>query len=278
MNVVWEYSTDLFDAETIDRMAGHFLHLLAEIIAAPQRRVSELSLLGEAERRQVLVDFNQTQVSYPNDEECLHELFERAGRSHAQTRRRSSSTSTSWIYATLIGAPTASPTTCESSGSVRTRPVGDLCRALARAGDRRCSRSSRRGPPTSRWTRATRRNGSRSCSRTPRRQILLIQRALLPAGCRRRGTAMVTVDDDADCRDRPTTRTGQRRRARSPRVRRSTPLVRRGGRRARSNTHRAIVQPPAVDARRLPPDAGRRRSCRRPFSALTCRCGSSSGR
>ena len=77
LNIVWEYSTDLFDPETIDRMADQFLHPAAEIIAAPQRRVSELSLLAEDERRQVLVEFNRTQVYVSQRRGCLHELFER---------------------------------------------------------------------------------------------------------------------------------------------------------------------------------------------------------
>ena len=41
-----EYSTDLFDASTIERMAGHFERLLEGIVADPQQRIGELPLLS----------------------------------------------------------------------------------------------------------------------------------------------------------------------------------------------------------------------------------------
>ena len=70
-----EYSTDLFDEARIERMVGHFSTLLEAAAANPEGRLSELPLLTEAERRQVLVEWNQTRIPYPKDR-CLHELFE----------------------------------------------------------------------------------------------------------------------------------------------------------------------------------------------------------
>ena len=70
-----EYCTDLFEAETIRRMLGHYQTLLEGVVANPDRRLSELPMLTNAERRQVLVEWNRTEVSYPRDR-CLHELFE----------------------------------------------------------------------------------------------------------------------------------------------------------------------------------------------------------
>ena len=49
-----EYSTDLFEAATITRMAAHFRTLLESIVANPEQRISRLSLLPAAERKQVL--------------------------------------------------------------------------------------------------------------------------------------------------------------------------------------------------------------------------------
>ena len=72
---VLEYNTDLFEAATINRMAGHFQQLLEGIVANPDRPLSELPMLTEAERQQLLVEWNQTQVDYPKDY-CIHELFE----------------------------------------------------------------------------------------------------------------------------------------------------------------------------------------------------------
>ena len=47
------YRSDLFDAATIDRMAGHLSMLLAGAAAAPETRLSELSLLTAAEQAQL---------------------------------------------------------------------------------------------------------------------------------------------------------------------------------------------------------------------------------
>src|SRR5262249_43616602 len=61
--------------ETIARMEGHFLTLLAEIVANPDSPLSKLPLLTSAERRQILADWNDTRVDYPRDT-SLHHLFE----------------------------------------------------------------------------------------------------------------------------------------------------------------------------------------------------------
>ncbi len=39
---MWEYATDLFEAETIGRMAGHFEVLLLAIAQNPQQPISTL--------------------------------------------------------------------------------------------------------------------------------------------------------------------------------------------------------------------------------------------
>ncbi|MDZ7970833.1 MAG: condensation domain-containing protein, partial [Nostoc sp. DedSLP03] len=70
-----EYSTDLFEESTISRMAGHLQSLLQGIVANPQGRLSELPLLTEPEKHQLLVEWNDTNSEYPQ-EKCIHELFE----------------------------------------------------------------------------------------------------------------------------------------------------------------------------------------------------------
>ncbi|HEY0735446.1 MAG TPA: amino acid adenylation domain-containing protein [Herpetosiphonaceae bacterium] len=69
-----EYSTDLFDRETILRMARHFAVLLDGIGAAPERRIAELPLLTPEERQDLLVDWNARAVSFPA-EACMHDLI-----------------------------------------------------------------------------------------------------------------------------------------------------------------------------------------------------------
>jgi amino acid adenylation domain-containing protein len=71
----FEYNTDLFDAARIARMLGHFQTLLLGIVANPQAKLSDLPLLTEAEKHQLLVEWNNTQVDYPQDG-CIHQLFE----------------------------------------------------------------------------------------------------------------------------------------------------------------------------------------------------------
>src|SRR5712692_7629179 len=70
-----EYNTDLFDSATVARIAGHFSTLLQGIVADPERRISELPILTQAEREQLFVQWNQTRADYPKDL-CAHELFE----------------------------------------------------------------------------------------------------------------------------------------------------------------------------------------------------------
>ncbi|MFS0517038.1 amino acid adenylation domain-containing protein [Nostoc sp. UIC 10607] len=72
---VWEYNTDLFDASTIERMTGHFMTLLSGIVANPEERISQLPLLTQTEKQQLLVEWNNTQVDYPRDK-SIHQLFE----------------------------------------------------------------------------------------------------------------------------------------------------------------------------------------------------------
>ena len=72
---VWEYNTDLFDAGTIERMAGHFVTLLEAIVANPQERISQLPILTAVEQQQLLVEWNNTQADYSQNK-CIHQLFE----------------------------------------------------------------------------------------------------------------------------------------------------------------------------------------------------------
>ncbi|MCT9935260.1 amino acid adenylation domain-containing protein, partial [Planotetraspora sp. A-T 1434] len=60
-----EYSTDLFDARTVARMAEHLRVLLEAVAADPDRRLAELPLSGEAERHRLLVEWNDTDRDVP---------------------------------------------------------------------------------------------------------------------------------------------------------------------------------------------------------------------
>jgi amino acid adenylation domain-containing protein len=69
------YSTDLFDAATIVRMAGHYEKLLVGIVENPDQQITRLPLLSDAERHQIVVDWNDTRVGYPRNIP-LHKLIE----------------------------------------------------------------------------------------------------------------------------------------------------------------------------------------------------------
>jgi amino acid adenylation domain-containing protein len=69
-----EYSSALFDADTVRRMLGHLAALLAGIAADPQARISELPLLSEAERAQLLAGWNETRAEFPRTVP-VHRLF-----------------------------------------------------------------------------------------------------------------------------------------------------------------------------------------------------------
>ncbi|HSK75447.1 MAG TPA: amino acid adenylation domain-containing protein, partial [Thermoanaerobaculia bacterium] len=70
-----EYNTGLFEAPTIGRLLGRFRTVLEEALASPESLARELPLLGEAERAQVLREWNDTEAP-PVPALCLHQLFE----------------------------------------------------------------------------------------------------------------------------------------------------------------------------------------------------------
>ena len=74
LNCRFRYSTDLFDRSTIERFGSHFKTVLQEIVRNPEQRVCALTLLTEGERRQILVDWNNTETEAAN--QCIPELFE----------------------------------------------------------------------------------------------------------------------------------------------------------------------------------------------------------
>ncbi|MCP4941768.1 MAG: non-ribosomal peptide synthetase, partial [Planctomycetaceae bacterium] len=66
LECVWEYATDLFEAATIERMAGHFDVLLTALVENPEQPISQMPMLTENEIQQVHT-WNNTAVDYPKD-------------------------------------------------------------------------------------------------------------------------------------------------------------------------------------------------------------------
>ncbi|MBD0264764.1 MAG: AMP-binding protein, partial [Tolypothrix sp. Co-bin9] len=72
-----DYNTDLFDATTITKMLKHFENLLSGIAMNSHARLSNLPILSQVERQELLkLSTNQSQSSKLPLEKCIHKLFE----------------------------------------------------------------------------------------------------------------------------------------------------------------------------------------------------------
>ena len=72
---LFSFSTALFDASTIERLALHYQVLVEALLNEPDRPVSDLSLLSKAEREELLLDWNNSAWEYPR-EKCFDQLFD----------------------------------------------------------------------------------------------------------------------------------------------------------------------------------------------------------
>ncbi|HEJ3238597.1 TPA: pyoverdine non-ribosomal peptide synthetase PvdD, partial [Pseudomonas aeruginosa] len=85
-NGIWasfDYAADLFDASTVERLAGHWRNLLRGIVANPRQRLGELPLLDAPERRQTLSEWNPAQREYAV-QGTLQQRFEEQARQRPQ--------------------------------------------------------------------------------------------------------------------------------------------------------------------------------------------------
>ncbi|MFZ1005974.1 MAG: AMP-binding protein, partial [Candidatus Sulfotelmatobacter sp.] len=70
-----EYRTELFNAERMKRLLLHYRTLLEGIAVSVDARIGELEILSEAERQQLLMEWNRTEALYSTNQ-CVHQLFE----------------------------------------------------------------------------------------------------------------------------------------------------------------------------------------------------------
>ena len=83
LSISLEYSTDLFEADTIERMLSHLRSLLESVVVDPGQRLTDIPLLQQSEREQILVEWNRSDAAYPADA-CMHQLFERQVDEHPE--------------------------------------------------------------------------------------------------------------------------------------------------------------------------------------------------
>jgi natural product biosynthesis luciferase-like monooxygenase protein len=72
---LWVYNPSVFDDKAIRRMQAQFEALLNEIAKTPNALVSEFSILSDQEKKDLLENWNSTDLEYPKDV-CIHHLFE----------------------------------------------------------------------------------------------------------------------------------------------------------------------------------------------------------
>ena len=123
-----EFDSDLYEHQTIDRLGAHFVALLESIVAAPDTRVSALSLVPAAERAE-LAAWNATAAPYP--EGPAHSLFDRQAAA-TPDRVAVQSGPMAWTYAALDAAANRIAHTLRARGVGRGQRVG-LC--LERSGE-----------------------------------------------------------------------------------------------------------------------------------------------
>lgn len=69
------YDAHLFAAENIQSLAAQFERLVESAVTNPDASISQLEILTQCDRHQLLVEFNHTEANYPQDK-CIHQLFE----------------------------------------------------------------------------------------------------------------------------------------------------------------------------------------------------------
>jgi len=75
LRLEFHFDSGCLDRATVERWAANYMTLLHAAARSPDSLVGRLPLVDEAERRRLLVAWNQTAVNYPR-EHCIHDLFE----------------------------------------------------------------------------------------------------------------------------------------------------------------------------------------------------------
>jgi len=83
MHAALEYNADLFEPQTIARLADAYRALLAAALAQPQRPVGTLPLLGAAQRERQLLQWNASARPYHGGT-CWHHLVEAVAQAQPQ--------------------------------------------------------------------------------------------------------------------------------------------------------------------------------------------------
>jgi len=83
----FEYSTQLFKKETLERFIRYFKKIVSTVVINPYIRISDIDLVTEKERHQLLYEFNDTEFPYQQDDTVIS-LFEKQAQRTPQKRRK----------------------------------------------------------------------------------------------------------------------------------------------------------------------------------------------
>ncbi|MGL6339816.1 MAG: non-ribosomal peptide synthetase, partial [Waterburya sp.] len=75
LDVCFEYNCDRFEADDIQRLLRHYQTILENVVSNPDLHLSQIEMLTEVERQELLVDFNDNSRDYPVNQ-TIYQLFE----------------------------------------------------------------------------------------------------------------------------------------------------------------------------------------------------------
>ena len=81
-----EYSTDLYEAATIERMSEHFSNLLSSVVSNPSQSIGLLPMLSPVSAQQLTTGFNVNKVAYPQEKSIVGLFEEQATKHHIKQR------------------------------------------------------------------------------------------------------------------------------------------------------------------------------------------------
>ena len=73
---LFDYNTDLYDRDTIERIQTHYLAILEAVVADVEQKVADIPLLTPSALAKLLVEWNQTETAIPAVI-CFHQQFEK---------------------------------------------------------------------------------------------------------------------------------------------------------------------------------------------------------
>lgn len=75
ISIRFDYNQNLFEPQAVALLDAQFQALVTSVINNPSAVISQLDILPHQQLQQILIDFNQTQVNFPQDK-CIHQLIE----------------------------------------------------------------------------------------------------------------------------------------------------------------------------------------------------------